>query len=54
MANAKPKTKTIDDYLALLRADKRATLEKIRKTIKTAATESGLPPCWSRNLPARL
>ncbi|MGH2523026.1 MAG: iron chaperone, partial [Anaerolineales bacterium] len=34
---AKTKTKTIDEYLAALSDDKRAALEKLRKTIRAAA-----------------
>jgi len=39
---AKPKIKatTIDEYLATLGADKRAALEKLRKTIKAAAPKA--------------
>ena len=36
-AKTKPKTKTIDEYLAALCDDTRAALEKLRKTIKAAA-----------------
>ena len=32
-----PKPKTIDDYLAALSNDKRAALERLRKTIRAAA-----------------
>ena len=34
------KPKTIDEYLALLSDDKRAALEKLRKTIRTAAPKA--------------
>jgi uncharacterized protein YdhG (YjbR/CyaY superfamily) len=34
------KPTTIDEYLAALSADKRAALEKLRKTIRTAAPEA--------------
>src|SRR5437868_7611211 len=34
------KPKTIDEYLAVLSADKRAALEKLRKTIKAAAPKA--------------
>ena len=34
------KPKTIDDYLAVLSDDKRAALEKLRKTIRTAAPKA--------------
>jgi uncharacterized protein YdhG (YjbR/CyaY superfamily) len=39
---AKPKTKvtTIDEYLAAVSADKRASLDKLRKTIKAAAPKA--------------
>jgi uncharacterized protein YdhG (YjbR/CyaY superfamily) len=46
----KPKTKTIDDYLASLSADKRAALQKLRKTIKGAAPKA--EECISYQLPA--
>jgi uncharacterized protein YdhG (YjbR/CyaY superfamily) len=36
----KTKSKTIDEYLAPLSADKRAALEKLRKTIKAAVPEA--------------
>jgi uncharacterized protein YdhG (YjbR/CyaY superfamily) len=38
MRNSKPKT--IDEYLAALSADKRAALEKLRKTIRAAAPKA--------------
>ena len=41
---------TIDDYLALLPADKRAALEKLRKTIKAAVPEA--EECISYQVPA--
>ena len=44
------KPKTIDDYLAALSDDKRAALEKLRKTIKAAAPEA--EECISYGLPA--
>src|SRR5438128_12651850 len=34
------KIKTIDEYLAVLSADKRVALEKLRKTIKSAAPKA--------------
>jgi uncharacterized protein YdhG (YjbR/CyaY superfamily) len=34
------KARTIDEYLAALSADKRAALEKLRKTIRAAAPEA--------------
>ena len=39
---AKPKTRptTIDEYLAALRDDQRAALEKLRKTIRAAAPDA--------------
>lgn len=43
-------TRTIDEYLALLTADKRAALEKLRKAIKSAAP--GAEECISYQLPA--
>jgi uncharacterized protein YdhG (YjbR/CyaY superfamily) len=50
MASPKTKTKTIDDYLAALSDDKRAALEKLRKTIRAAAPEA--EECISYQLPA--
>jgi uncharacterized protein YdhG (YjbR/CyaY superfamily) len=49
---AKPKTKarTIDEYLAVLSDDKRAALEKLRKTIRAAAPNA--EECISYQLPA--
>jgi uncharacterized protein YdhG (YjbR/CyaY superfamily) len=44
------KTKTIDEYLATLSDDKRAALEKLRKTIKAAAPKA--EECISYQLPA--
>src|SRR5216684_2070198 len=38
--SAKPKPKTIDEYLAALSADKRAALEKLRKAIRAAAPKA--------------
>lgn len=51
-AKIKPGTdpKTIDDYLATLCADKRAALQKLRKTIRAAAP--GAEECFSYGLPA--
>ncbi len=48
----KPRTKvrTIDEYLAALSDDKRAALEKLRKTIRAAAP--GAEECISYQLPA--
>jgi uncharacterized protein YdhG (YjbR/CyaY superfamily) len=42
--------KTIDDYLAALSDDKRAALEKLRKTIKASAPKA--EECISYRLPA--
>ena len=47
---ARPKTKTIDQYLATLSHDKRAALQKLRKTIKAAAPKA--EECISYQLPA--
>jgi uncharacterized protein YdhG (YjbR/CyaY superfamily) len=44
------KTKTIDEYLAALSDDKRAALEKLRKTIRAAAPKA--EECISYQLPA--
>jgi uncharacterized protein YdhG (YjbR/CyaY superfamily) len=44
------KAKTIDEYLAALSDDKRAALEKLRKTIRAAAP--GAEECISYQLPA--
>jgi len=44
------KTKTIDEYLAGLSVDKRAALEKLRKTIRAAAPKA--EECISYQLPA--
>src|SRR6266581_6628681 len=44
------KPKTIDEYLAALSEDKRAALEKLRKTIKAAAPKA--EECISYQLPA--
>lgn len=46
----KPKTKTVDDYLAALSDDKRAALQKLRKTIRAAAPHA--EECISYQLPA--
>jgi uncharacterized protein YdhG (YjbR/CyaY superfamily) len=45
-----PRPTTIDEYLAPLRADKRAALEKLRKIIKAAAPRA--EECISYSLPA--
>ena len=47
---AKSKPKTIDDYLAGLPADKRAALEKLRKTIRAAVPDA--EECISYQIPA--
>ena len=44
------KPKTIDEYLAALSDDKRAALEKLRKTIRAAAPQA--EECISYQLPA--
>lgn len=46
---AKPRIKTIDEYLAALSDDKRAALEKLRKTIKAAAPKA--EECISYGVP---
>lgn len=46
----KPKTRTIDDYLAALSDDKRAALGRLRKTIRAAAPRA--EECISYQLPA--
>jgi uncharacterized protein YdhG (YjbR/CyaY superfamily) len=48
MKKAKPKT--IDDYLATVSSDKRAVLERLRKTIRAAAPRA--EECISYQLPA--
>ena len=47
---SKIKPKTIDEYLARLSDDKRIALEKLRKTIRTAAPKA--EECISYQLPA--
>jgi uncharacterized protein YdhG (YjbR/CyaY superfamily) len=44
------KARTIDEYLAALRADQRAALQKLRKTIRAAAPKA--EECISYSLPA--
>jgi uncharacterized protein YdhG (YjbR/CyaY superfamily) len=39
--NTKTRMKTIDEYLAALSDDKRAALEKLRKTIRAVAPHAG-------------
>ena len=46
----RPKAKTIDQYLAGLSDDKRAALQRLRKTIKAAAPKA--EECISYQLPA--
>ena len=46
----KPKASTIDEYLANLSDDKRAALEKLRKTIRAAAPQA--EECISYQMPA--
>ena len=43
------KPKTVDEYLAPLRSEQRATLEKLRKAIKTAAPKA--EECISYDIP---
>ena len=47
---SKPKAKSIDEYLAALPSDKRAALERLRKTIKAAVPRA--EECISYQLPA--
>ena len=47
---AKSKPRTIDDYLDALAPDKRAALEKLRKTIRAVAPEA--EECISYAIPA--
>jgi uncharacterized protein YdhG (YjbR/CyaY superfamily) len=47
---SKTKIATIDEYLARLSDDKRAALEKLRKTIRSAAPKA--EECISYSLPA--
>jgi uncharacterized protein YdhG (YjbR/CyaY superfamily) len=49
-AKTKTNNGTIDEYLAALSADKRAALEKLRKTIQASAPEA--EECISYQLPA--
>ena len=44
-----PKTETIDEYLALLSVDKKAALEKLRRTIRSAAPRA--EECISYRIP---
>ncbi len=47
---AKPRPKTVDDYLAAMSNDRRAALEKLRRTIRAAAPRA--EECISYQLPA--
>ena len=47
---ARPKTKTIDEYLATLSDDKRSALQTLRKTIRAAAPKA--EECISYQIPA--
>jgi uncharacterized protein YdhG (YjbR/CyaY superfamily) len=47
---AKAKSRTVEDYLAALTADKRAALQRLRKTIKAAAPKAD--EYFSYGLPA--
>ena len=47
---AKPKPKTVDEYLAALSEDQRGALEKLRATIRAAAPNA--EECISYQLPA--
>ena len=49
-SKAKIRAKTIDEYLAAVSADKRAALEKLRKTIRAAAPKA--EECISYQVPA--
>ena len=49
-AKPKPKPRTIDEYLAALSDDKRVALEKLRRTIRSAAPHA--EECISYQLPA--
>ena len=44
------KTRTIDDYLARLSADKRAALQKVRAAIRSAAPRA--EECMAYGMPA--
>lgn len=50
MASAKQKPRTIDEYLAHVRADQRAALEKLRKTIRSVAPDA--EECISYGIPS--
>jgi uncharacterized protein YdhG (YjbR/CyaY superfamily) len=50
MASTGPKPKTIDEYLARVKPDQRAALEKLRKTIHAVAPK--VEECISYGIPA--
>jgi uncharacterized protein YdhG (YjbR/CyaY superfamily) len=50
MRHMKPRPKSIDGYLSRLSADKRASLQKLRKMIRAAAPKA--TECISYSLPA--
>ena len=50
MASAKPKPKTIDEYLARVKPHQRTALEKLRRTIRAAAPKA--EECISYGIPA--
>ena len=49
-AKGKPEVRTVDDYIALQTREKRAVLEKIRRTIRAAAPKA--EECISYRIPA--
>jgi uncharacterized protein YdhG (YjbR/CyaY superfamily) len=50
MPSATQKPRTIDEYLARVKADQRVALEKLRKTIRASAPE--VEECISYGIPA--
>ena len=50
MNSAKKKPETIDEYLAIVKPDHRKTLQKLRQTIQTVATQA--EECISYGIPA--
>jgi len=48
--NRKPKARTIDEYLATVRGDKRAALDRLRKAIRKAVPKA--EECISYGIPA--
>ena len=50
MASAKPKPKTIDEYLAGVKPDQRTALKKLRRTIQAVAPKA--EECISYGIPA--